>query len=89
MLGEDIFRVGAGSINYFDDNERADFLNSRRKFVSQMALGLAAVPLLSLIYGITVGNNYKVIKQRIFFRIYQMPSMVLRLHKYRMYTAVV
>jgi hypothetical protein len=66
MLGEDIFRVGAGSINYFDDNERADFLNSRRKFVSQMALGLAAVPLLSLIYGITVGNNYKVIKQRIF-----------------------
>jgi hypothetical protein len=53
MLGEDIFRVGAGSINYFDDNERADFLNSRRKFVSQMALGLAAVPLLSLIYGIT------------------------------------
>jgi hypothetical protein len=25
-----IFRVGAGSINYFDDNERADFLNSRR-----------------------------------------------------------
>jgi hypothetical protein len=30
MLGEDIFRVGAGSINYFDDNERADFLNSRR-----------------------------------------------------------
>jgi hypothetical protein len=57
MLGEDIFRVGAGSINYFDDNERADFLNSRRKFVSQMALGLAAVPLLSLIYGITVGNT--------------------------------
>jgi hypothetical protein len=55
MLGEDIFRVGAGSINYFDDNERADFLNSRRKFVSQMA-GLAAVPLLSLIYGITVGK---------------------------------
>jgi hypothetical protein len=50
------FRVGAGSINYFDDNERADFLNSRRKFVSQMALGLAAVPLLSLIYGITVGK---------------------------------
>jgi hypothetical protein len=38
MLGEH-FRVGAGSINYFDDNERADFLNSRRKFVSQMALG--------------------------------------------------
>jgi hypothetical protein len=25
VFNEDIFRVGAGSINYFDDNERADF----------------------------------------------------------------
>jgi predicted MPP superfamily phosphohydrolase len=68
LLGEDIFRVGAGTLHYFGDNEAEAFLNSRRKFISQIGLGLAAVPLLSLIYGITVGKyNYRVIKQRIFY----------------------
>ena len=69
LMGEDIFRVGAGAVNYFVDYDNsADFLKSRRKFVSQIGLGIAAVPFLSLIYGITFGKyNYKVIKQRIFF----------------------
>jgi predicted MPP superfamily phosphohydrolase len=68
LLGEDIFRIGAGSVNYFLENDNVTFLNSRRKFVSQIGLGLAAIPFMSLIYGITVGKyNYKVIKQRIFF----------------------
>ena len=69
LMGEDVFRLGAGLINYFVDyDNNADFLKSRRKFVSQIGLGIAAVPFLSLIYGITYGKyNYKVIKQRIFF----------------------
>ncbi|MBC7606255.1 MAG: metallophosphoesterase [Burkholderiales bacterium] len=69
LLGEDIFRVVMGGVNYFIESDNtADFLNSRRKFVSQLAIGLAAIPFLSLIYGITIGKyNYKVIKQRIFF----------------------
>lgn len=69
LLGEDIYRVVFGSINYIIESDTtADFLPSRRKFVSQLALGLAAIPFLSLIYGMTVGKyNYKVIKQRIFF----------------------
>ncbi len=68
MFGEDVYRVLMGSINYFINNDNADFLQSRRKFVSQLGLGLAAVPFLSLIYGMTIGKyNYKVIKQRIFF----------------------
>ena len=68
MLGEDVFRISTGVVNYFRDTDEEGFLNSRRKFVSQIGLGLAAVPLLSLIYGITVGKyNYKVIKQRIFY----------------------
>ena len=69
LLGEDIFRIGAGSFNYFASNDNAiEFLASRRKFVSQIGLGLAAVPFLSLIYGVTIGKyNYKVIKQRIYF----------------------
>ena len=69
LMGEDIFRLGAGAVNYFVNYDKdTDFLNSRRKFVSQIGLGLAAVPFLSLIYGVTIGKyNYKVIKQRIFF----------------------
>ena len=69
LFSEDIFRIGAGSVNYFMKNkDSVDFLASRRKFVSQVGLGLAAIPFLSLIYGVTIGKyNYKVIKQRIFF----------------------
>ena len=69
LLGEDIFRIGAGSVNYFiESNERTAFFASRRKFVSQIGLGLAAIPFLSLIYGVTIGKyNYKVIRQQIFF----------------------
>ncbi len=68
MLGEDIFRVLFGSVQYFAKNSSDGFLPERRKFISQIGLGLAAVPFLSLIYGMTLGKyNYKVIKQRIFF----------------------
>lgn len=69
LFSEDIFRIGAGSVNYFANyDDSIDFLASRRKFVSQIGLGLAAVPFLSLLYGVTMGKyNYKVIKQRIFF----------------------
>ena len=69
LLGEDIFRIGFGSMNHFVKfNDSVDFLASRRKFVSQIGLGLAAIPFLSLLYGETIGKyNYKVIKQRIFF----------------------
>lgn len=68
LLGEDIFRVLMGSVNYFVENSNEGFLDSRRKFVSQLGLGLAAIPFLSLLYGVTIGKyNYKVIKQRIFF----------------------
>ena len=69
LMGEDIFRIGAGTVNYFSNyNSDIDFLASRRKFVSQIGLGLAAVPFLSLIYAVTKGKyNYKVIKQQIFY----------------------
>lgn len=69
LLGEDIFRMAAASVNYFiKNNDKTTFFASRRKFVSQVGLGLAAVPFLSLIYGVTVGKyNYKVIRQQIFF----------------------
>jgi len=69
LLGEDVFRLGAGAINYFIDNpSNTSVFPSRRKFISQIGLGLAAVPFLSLIYGIFEGKyNFKVIKQTVFF----------------------
>ncbi len=69
LFGEDLFRLGAGAINYFVNNDSAtNHFPSRRKFVSQIALGLAAIPFASLIYGIFEGKyNYKVIKQTLFY----------------------
>ena len=69
LLLEDIFRLFSGAITHFmGDNDNGKFLSERRKFVSQIALGIAAVPFLSLIYGMTKGKyNYKVLKQTLFF----------------------
>lgn len=69
MFGEDIIRIGASILNYFVYNTpRKEMMPDRRKFVSQIALGLAAIPFLSIIYGIFEGKyNFKVIKQRVFF----------------------
>lgn len=68
MLGEDIIRVFDGFMREFLGNSNDSFLPDRRKFVSQAALGLAAIPFLSLLYGMTKGKyNFKVIKQTIFF----------------------
>ncbi|MBO9583569.1 MAG: metallophosphoesterase [Flavobacterium sp.] len=69
MFGEDIIRIGASILNYFVYNApRKEMMPDRRKFVSQIALGLAAIPFLSIIYGIFEGKyNFKVIKQTIFF----------------------
>jgi uncharacterized protein len=69
LFGEDFFRIICGGFNFFSSYEKdASFLPERRKFISQIGLGLSAIPILSLIYGMTVGKyNYKVIKQRLFF----------------------
>jgi predicted MPP superfamily phosphohydrolase len=69
LFFEDIYRLFVGTSNYFSNYSKdATFFPQRRKFVSQIALGLAAIPFASLIYGMTFGKyNYKVIKQRVFF----------------------
>lgn len=68
MLGEDVIRVFDGLIKEFMGNRNESFLPDRRKFVSQAALGLAAIPFLSLLYGMTKGKyNFKVRKQTIYF----------------------
>lgn len=69
MFGEDIFRIGASIVNYCVYNvPKKEMMPERRKFISQIALGLAAVPFLSLLYGIFEGKyNFKVIRQTVFF----------------------
>ena len=68
MLLEDVLRLMIGTKNYFANYGNDTFLPERRKFVSQVALGIASVPFLSLIYGMTVGKyNYKVLRQALYF----------------------
>lgn len=69
LFGEDFYRIGVGAIRYFTTtHSNGDFLPDRRKFVSQLALGLAAIPFASLIYGMYKGKyNFKVISTRLFF----------------------
>lgn len=69
MLMEDVLRILVGTKNYIADyDKQAAFLPERRQFVSRVALGIAAIPFLSLIYGMTVGKyNFKVIRQTLFF----------------------
>ena len=69
MALEDVLRLLIGTKNYFANYDKeASFLPERRQFVSRLALGVAAVPFLSLLYGMTIGKyNFKVIKQTLFF----------------------
>ena len=70
MFGEDVFRLFEGIYNALTTRPRAgsSIFSTRRKFVGQIALGVAAVPFLSILYGITKGKyNYKVLKYTLFF----------------------
>lgn len=67
---EDVFRIFSGTITFFFiDNQKDSFLPERRRFVSQVALAMAAIPFSSLLYGMTKGKyNFRVIKQTLFFQ---------------------
>ncbi len=69
LMSEDVVRLLQGIITHFmGDNDEGKFLPVRRKFVSQMALGLAAIPFASFLYGMTIGKyNFKVRKKTIYF----------------------
>jgi uncharacterized protein len=70
MVGEDIFRVPQAIYKYFTSEKTSNetYFSSRRQFLSSLALGLAAIPLASIIYGIYKGKyNYKVLKYTLHF----------------------
>ncbi len=66
LLGEDVFRMFKVVGTYFSSSP--SYLPERRVFISKMALGLAAIPFASIIYGVIKGKyNYKVIQHTLFF----------------------
>ncbi|HLW33350.1 MAG TPA: metallophosphoesterase [Aequorivita sp.] len=63
MFGEDIGRFFLGIFMKVAGSTETPFMGSRRKFVSTMALGVAAIPFASLLYGMVWGKyNYRVLK---------------------------
>ena len=72
MFGEDLMRLAVGGYNYLTDSlldgKTAKYIPGRRKFVSQLALGVAAIPFASLLYGIFKGKyNFKVLDYTLYF----------------------
>ena len=62
MFGEDVVRWFQKGISFLSKEGTKDLVG-RRAFVSKLALGLAALPFASLLYGIFKGKyNYKVLK---------------------------
>ena len=67
MFLEDIVRVFRKLISYLSSGETKP-LAGRRKFISQLALGLAAIPFAGFLYGVIRGkHNYKVLKYQLSF----------------------
>ncbi|MFY7671930.1 metallophosphoesterase [Tenacibaculum sp. MEBiC06402] len=68
MFGEDVVRYFQKTISYFS-SETTKSVAGRRKFISQLALGIAAIPFASMLYGIFKGKfNYKVLKYQLAFK---------------------
>ena len=68
MFGEDIIRFGVGLFSKFGGSDNGFYLPSRRKFISTIAIGMAAIPFASLLYGMYRGKyNYKVLKYALEF----------------------
>ena len=68
LFGEDVYRWILKLITAISNGETKSLVG-RRKFISQIALGLAAIPFAAFIYGIIQGKyNYKVLKYQLSFK---------------------
>jgi len=68
MFGEDVYRSVLKLFSIISSNKTNSF-TGRRKFISQLALGIAAIPFAAFIYGIIQGKyNYKVLKYQLRFK---------------------
>ncbi len=65
---EDLLRLPQAVYLFFVERGEGNYLPSRRKFISQIALGLAAIPFASLLVGMFKGKyNYKVLHYALTF----------------------
>jgi len=68
MFGEDIGRLLSATYNKFFTAKESFHLPSRRKFVGTLALGIAAIPFASLLYGMFKGKyNFRVLSYNLEF----------------------
>ncbi|MEN2281328.1 metallophosphoesterase [Algoriphagus sp. SE2] len=68
MFGEDIFRFLTGIFQSVSGNSEGDFLPDRRKFISQTALVLSAIPFLGILHGVLIGKyRYRVVNHTLEF----------------------
>lgn len=68
LLGEDIIRAAIGIFEKRMTSEENFHLPSRRKFISGLALGLAAIPFTSLLYGMYKGKyRFRVLSYTLYF----------------------
>ena len=67
LFGEDVVRWIKKGICFFSKTTETSNVG-RRKFISQLALGMASIPFISIIYGIVKGkHNFKVLKYELPF----------------------
>lgn len=68
FLTQDIFRIIIQGIKKIARPQQKASIPSRRKFITQAALGIAAIPFFSILYGMVKGRyNFHVIKQPVYF----------------------
>jgi len=68
MFGEDITRFLTGAYQSFNGNSEGDFLADRRKFISETALVLSAIPFLGILHGVLIGKyRYRVVNHTLEF----------------------
>ena len=65
---EDLLRLVQGGVRFFTQSRETNFLPDRRRFISQLALGIASVPFASILYGMYKGKyNYKILSYTLTF----------------------
>lgn len=71
LLLEDVCRIFIGIFQYVkrsSSSSKKAFLPERRKFITQLAWGVAALPFISVLHGITLGRyKFQVHKHTLFF----------------------
>lgn len=71
LLGQDAMRLFGTGVNYAlkQTNAEGGYMPDRRVFISQLGLGLAAIPFAGIIYGMLKGKyDYTVHRHQIFFK---------------------